>query len=67
MSHKRDLASEVEAWVRRERGRAEYCRAQIADLERKAVESDKRADLLEEMLLSSGYAGAPTTDEDTPF
>lgn len=67
MSTKRDLAAETRDWIRREKSRAELCRSQIADLERKAKDSEKRAELLEEMLLASGYADAPLLDEDVPF
>lgn len=67
MSTKRDIASEVQSWIAREKGRAEACRAQAADLERKAKDSDRRAEALAAMLDASDFLNAPSADEDAGF
>jgi hypothetical protein len=67
MSTKRDIASEVQSWIKREKARAETCRAQAADLERKAADSDRRVSCLEELLDASDFLNAPTADEVAGF
>lgn len=67
MSAKRQIAADVEAWIRREQLRAETCRAQAADLERKARDSDRRAESLKAMLDASDFLNAPTADEEAGF
>jgi hypothetical protein len=67
MSAKRDIASDVQNWIKREKARAEQCRGQAADLERKAKDSDRRVVCLEEMLNASDFLNATTADEDAGF
>ena len=67
MSTKRDIANEVVSWITREKQRAELCRAQAADLERKARDSDRRADHLAAMLDASDFLNAPTADDEAGF
>ena len=67
MSTKRDIASEVQSWIAREKGRAEACRAQITDLERKERDSLRRAEMLETMLDASDFLNAPSADEEAGF
>lgn len=67
MSSKRDIASEVQSWIKREKARAEMCRAEAAELERKAADSDRRVECLEEMLNASDFLNAPTADDVAGF
>lgn len=67
MSSKRDIAKDVLAWIAREKQRAELCRAQAADLERKARDSDRRVKNLEAMLEASDFLNAPTADDEAGF
>lgn len=67
MSAKRDIASDVQAWIRREEARAEQCRAQADDLQRKARDSDRRVECLKTMLDASDFLNAPSADEEAGF
>ena len=67
MSTKRDIASEVEAWIKRERARADQCRAHITELERKERDSLRRAEMLAVMLDASDFLNAPTADDEAGF
>lgn len=67
MSTKRDIAAEVEAWIRREVARAESIRSQMAALEKSAVQSERRVEVLKVMLDASDLLNAPTADEDAGF
>lgn len=67
MSTKRDIASEVQSWIKREKARAEACRAQITDLERKERDSLRRAESLAVLLDASDFLNAPTADEEAGF
>lgn len=67
MSTKRDIASEVLSWIAREKARAEQCRAQITDLERRERDSLRRVTVLETMLNASDFLNAPTADEEAGF
>lgn len=67
MSAKRDIACEVLAWIDREKQRADMCRAQAADLERKARDSDRRVTNLQAMLDASDFLSAPTADDEAGF
>lgn len=67
MSSKRDIANDVVSWIAREKQRAEACRAQAADLERKARDSDRRAEALAAMLEASDFLNAPTADDEAGF
>lgn len=67
MSTKRDIAAEVQSWIAREKARAEACRAQAADLERKARDSDRRVEVLSTMLDASDLLNAPTADDEAGF
>lgn len=67
MSSKRDIAHDVEAWIRREQGRADECAAQIASLERKKRDSERRVVCLKAMLDASDFLNAPTADDEAGF
>lgn len=67
MSAKRDIAMDVLAWIDREKQRAAMCRAQAADLERKARDSDRRVENLQTMLDASNFLNAPTADDEAGF
>jgi len=67
MGAKRDIASEVLSWIDREKQRADLCRAQAADLERKARDSDRRVECLTAMLDASDFLNAPSADDEAGF
>jgi len=67
MSTKRTIGFEVEAWIRREKGRADACNSQITDLERRRDESLRKVRVLQELLDASDYLNAPPEDDDDPF
>lgn len=67
MSTKRDIASEVQSWIAREKARAETCRAQITELERRERDSLRRAEILAVMLDASDLLNAPTADDVAGF
>lgn len=67
MSTKRDIASEVQSWMAREKARAEACRAQITELERREAASLRRVEVLGLMLDASDFLNAPTADDVAGF
>lgn len=67
MSAKRDIASDIQSWIAREKARAEACRAQADDLERKARDSDRRVEILQTLLDASDLLNAPTADDEAGF
>lgn len=67
MSTKRDIASEVQSWIAREKARAEACRTQITDLERKERDSLRRVEVLLVMLDASDFLNAPSADDEAGF
>lgn len=67
MSAKRDIGSEVLSWIAREKARAESCRAQAADLERKAGDSDRRVEVLQKLLDASDLLNASSADDVAGF
>lgn len=67
MGARRDIGNEVLTWITREKQRADYCRAQAADLERKARDSDRRVEVLEALLNASDLLNAPTADGEAGF
>lgn len=67
MSAKRKIAADVEAWIDREKARAEECRAKIEQLERYARDSDRRVECLKAMLDASDFMNAPSADEEAGF
>lgn len=67
MGAKRDIGSEVQTWIAREKARAESCRAQAADLERRAADSDRRVEVLQTMLDASDLLNATSADDVAGF
>lgn len=67
MSAKRDIASDVETWIKREEMRASECDARIAELERKKRDSLRRVECLKTMLDASDFMNAPTADDEAGF
>lgn len=67
MSTKRDIASDVQSWIAREKGRAEQCRSQITDLERRERDSLRRVEVLQQLLDASGFLNASTADDEAGF
>ena len=67
MSAKRDIASDVETWINREKSRANECASKIAELERRKRDSERRVECLKAMLDASDFLNAPTADDEAGF
>jgi hypothetical protein len=67
MSAKRAIATDVEAWIKREAARADECQSKIDQLERYKRDSLRRVECLKAMLDASDFLNAPSADEEAGF